>query len=191
MIARRIKPKPYLDTNVILNYIRKRNDDSEILMLTILRRKIKCWTSYYTILELIDKGQESSWIYKKAKDGATFDDILRKRHPRGLTKAELHDAFDVLKKKFFAPFIESEIVAVMRPTYQAWDGILSLLQTQNFSTGDAFHVATALGSNCNVFISNDSDLVKMINTEKIMLASKPKDLEKNLAKVGMRPIIKT
>lgn len=189
MIQRRKKPRPYLDTNVILDYIRGRNHDSELLLETIKRRKIRCWTSFYTLLELIDREQENRWIWRRVQNGETLDDILRHRYPRKLNESELQSVFDEVDKKFMKPFVDPDIVNVMVPTDESWSAILRLLRLQNFSTGDAFQVDTAMGNDCNIFISNDSDLVKMINETNLIPAARPVELDKKLAELGIRAIV--
>lgn len=185
----KIHPKPYLDTNVILDYIRKRNKDSVKLLKIIKRKKIKCCTSYFTLLELIDAEQENIWIKTRINKGVTFDDIFRKRYPRELTKAQLRKAFSKIDRTFYDPFVETKIVDIMIPNGNSWDSILHLLQRSNTTTNDVFHIDAALGSNCNIFISNDSDLVKLINKHQILLASRPKELEQTLMKEGMECIV--
>jgi len=172
-----------------LDYIRKRNQDSIKLLKIIKRKKIKCWTSYFTLLELIDAEQENIWIKTRIKKGKTFDDIYRKRRPRDLTNTQLLRAFGRIDKNFYNQFVITNIVDVMIPNGNSWDSILRLLQRSNASTSDVFHIDAALGSNCNIFISNDSDLVKLINEHKILLASRPKELEQSLIKAEMECIL--
>lgn len=196
MSEEKIKPIPYLETSVILDFIRRRKEESELLLLTIRRRKIKCWTSYYTVFELLDQTQESQWIHRRIDEGASFGDILRKRYPRGLTEPELKTSSAIIKKKFYAPFVDTKIIETWIPEPKGWDIILELLTKQNFSIADAFHVHAAIGTGCNVFISSDSDLVEMINQEEIknlngtiILATSPENLEQKLSEAGMMPII--
>lgn len=189
MKPRRKKPRPYVDTNVILDYIRNRNHDSVLLLETIKRKKIRCWTSYYTILELMDREQENKWIWKRVQTGITLDDFLRHRYPRKLSEAELHDVYNEVEDKFLKPFVDTDIFNVMVPFEESWDLVLKLLQRSNFSIGDAFHVDAALGSGCNIFITNDSGLVRMINETRLIPASLPKELDKKLARIGMRAIV--
>jgi predicted nucleic acid-binding protein len=186
---RRKKPIPYLDTNVILDYIRNRNRDSVVLLDTIRRKKLRCYTSYFTILELLDRGQEDKWIWKRVQQRESLDDILARRYPRELTKDELKAVFKELNEKFLKPFVDTDIIHVMIPSDLVWDSILKFLQRWNFSIGDAFHVGIATNTNCNIFISNDSNLVKMINESKLIPATRPIELEKKLAKLGMRRVI--
>gem|GEM_PF-2659198 len=189
VVARRKKPRPYINTNIILDYIRNRNHDSVLLMETIKRRKIQCFTSYYTILELIDREQENKWIWKRAQHGEALDDIIRRRYPRELSEAELRDAFNEIENKFLKPFVDSDIVVVTVPLDESWDSLLELLQKGNFSIGDIFHLDAAIGNRCNIFITNDSQLVKMINETGLMSAARPAELDKKLAELGIRPIV--
>ena len=78
---RRLRPILYLDTNIILDYIRNRNSDSVALVEIIRKRRLKSWTSYYALLELTDKELENKWIWKRIQKGETFEDILRTRYP--------------------------------------------------------------------------------------------------------------
>ena len=77
----------------------------------------------------------------------------------------------------------------MVPDGKSWDDILGLLQRSNFSIGDAIHVDAALGSGCNIFISNDGNLVKMLNDSNAIVATNPSELETTLVGHGMRRII--
>jgi len=158
-------------------------------METIKRKKIKCWTSYYTILELIDREQENKWIWRRVQNGETFDDILRHRYPRKLSEAELLDVFDEVENRFLKHFVDPNIVIVTVPLETSWDQILELLQKSNFSIGDAFQLDAAIGNNCNIFITNDSDFVRMINETNLIPAARPMELDKKLAEIGIRPIV--
>jgi predicted nucleic acid-binding protein len=160
-----------------------------ILLEAIKRKKIRCWTSYYTILELMDREQENKWIWKRVQNGETLDDFLRHRYPRKLSEAELHAVYSEVEDKFFKPFVDTDIISVMIPDDKSWDAILKLLQKSNFSIGDAFQLDAAIGSNCNIFITRDSELVKMVNDAKLIPAAQPQDLEKKLAALGMRHIL--
>ena len=189
MPPRRKKPRPYLDTNVILDYVRHRNNDSVVLLDALLHRRIRSYTSYYTILELIDKQQEEKWTRRRLDERETLDNIIRHRFPRELTTDELKAVHNDLAKKFFKPFVESAIMTVLTPTAKTWDAILELLQKWNFSVGDAFHVDAALGSKCNILISNDSPMLRILNESKLIACASPSELEKKLAELGMWSIV--
>jgi predicted nucleic acid-binding protein len=120
MPPRRKKPRPYIDTNVILDYIRNRNHDSVLLLETIKRKKIRCWTSWHTLLELIDREQENKWIWNGVQHGETLDDFLRHRYPRKLTEAELGAVFAEVVDRFVKPFSGTNIIFVMVPSGKSW-----------------------------------------------------------------------
>jgi predicted nucleic acid-binding protein len=189
VLPRRKKPRPYVDTNVILDYIRKRNTQSIVLLETLKRRKIRFYISYYTVLELIDKEQENTWIETRIRRGESFDDIVRHRYPRDLDEAALRDSFKRIGERFVLPFIQTDSVSVMVPDNKSWDKTLGLLARTNLSVGDAIHVDAALGSDCNIFISNDDNLVKMLNESELILATNPSELETTLAEHGMRKVV--
>jgi predicted nucleic acid-binding protein len=189
MIARRRKPRPYIDTNIILDYIRNRNHESVLLMETIKHKRIKCWASYYAVLELLDRAQESRWVWKRAQSGETLDDIFRQRFPRKLSVVELCDDYEEVNEKFLKPFVDTDIIAIMVPFDNSWDSILAFLRKDNFSIGDAFQIDAAIGSHCNVFITWDSGLIKMINGANLILATTPRELDKSLAENGIRRIV--
>lgn len=62
----------------------------------------------------------------------------------------------------------------------------------NISVGDAIQVIAALSSNCNVFVTKDSNLREVINeikSENLMLiATDPKSIDEVLNKHGIIPI---
>lgn len=98
--------------------------------------------------------------------------------------------FEEVVEKFMKPFSDTNIIYVMVPSEESWDLILELVQKNNFSLGDAFHVDAAVGNKCNIFISNDSDLVKMINETKLIAAARPAELDKKLSELGIRCTVK-
>lgn len=187
----RRKPIPYLDTNVILDYLRGRGKDNRAILLieNIKRKRIHCYTSNYTILELIDREQEERWIERCRERGLSLDDISRRSRERDLEEPDLRDAFNSLEKRFLKPFIDADIIEMVTPTTTQWDKIYELLAHYNFTIDDAFHVDAAIGKGCNIFISNDSHLVKLINESGLIPASTLDNLDRRLDELQMRRII--
>ena len=90
-------------------------------------------------------------------------------------------------------FLESDIIYLNIPTDDDWDSILDLMYHANVSVGDAIQVIAALASNCNVFITRDSDLVKVVkqfskDIKMEMLVTDPKLVDSELEKIGIMPI---
>ncbi len=189
---RRLRPILYLDTNIILDYIRNRNSDSVALLEIIRKRRLKSWTSYYALLELTDKELENKWIWKRIQKGETFEDVLRTRYPRKLLRDEMRAVYDEIIEKFMEDFLESDIIFLNIPNSDDWDSILDLMFQTNISVGDAIHVIAALSSNCNVFVTRDSHLREVIKEIKpkdsLFVAVDPKSIDEVLDKSGIMPI---
>lgn len=190
-MERRKKPRPYLDTNIILDYIRRRGHEDKAVDLfnSIKRRKIECFTSNYTLLELIDHLQEDRWIDRCRARGLSLDDIKSHQHERNLKKHDLRDVWDQLEESFLKPFVYRGIVTMVTPTSTQWDEIYDYLARYNFTIYDVFHVDAALGYRCNVFITNDGTLTKLLKESGLLPAADLQNLEKKLAELGIRRIM--
>lgn len=187
------KPVIYLDTNVILDHIRQRNTDSVMLIESIKKRKIKAWTSYYTLFEITEKQKEDTWIWKRFKHKESLDDILRTRYPMKLNKMEMRDVYDEIQSKFWKDYIEKDVIVVNLPRDEDWDNILDLITWHNISIGDAFHVQAAQQTSCDIFVTRDSRLADEIKTlesdiQAKLIVTEPKDIEKALKLNGFRSI---
>ena len=187
------KASLYLDTNVILDYLRQRGNDSVMLLESIKRRKIITWTSYFTLFEITEKQQEGTWIWKRVKNKESLDDIIRTRYPRKLNRDEKRSVFDELSLKFWDNFIETNIIYINLPKDDDWDEILDLITWYNISLGDAFQVSAAMQTNCDIFVTKDSQLsteIEAIKEEKKtkLLVSNPANIERVLRENGFKPI---
>lgn len=188
------KPVIYLDTNVILDHVRQRNNDSVVLIESIKKRKIKTWTSYYTLFEITEKQKEDTWVWKRIKNKESLDDILRTRYPMKLNKDEMRTMYDHIQSKFWEDYIDKNVILVNLPRDEDWDNILDLITWYNISVGDAFHVQAAIQTSCDIFVTRDSQLANEIkNLEKEfiqykMIVTEPNNIEKALKTNGFKPI---
>lgn len=190
-------PVIYLDTNVILDHIRQRNNDSVMLIESIKKRKIKTWTSYYTLFEITEKQKEDTWVWKRVKNKESLDDILRTRYPMKLNKDEMRTVYDQIQSKFWKDFMDKEIILVNLPTDDDWDKILDLITWYNISIGDAFHVQAAIQTMCDIFVTRDSQLANEIKNledeegeiQTKLIVCEPNNIEDVLKKNGFRPIL--
>ncbi|MHB1708760.1 MAG: type II toxin-antitoxin system VapC family toxin [Thermoplasmataceae archaeon] len=187
------KPVIYLDTNVILDHIRQRNNDSVVLIESIKKRKIKTWTSYYTLFEIADKQKEDTWVWKRVKNKESLDDILRTRYPMKLNKDEMRTVYDHIQSKFWVDYIDKEVILVNLPRDDDWDNVLDLITWHNISIGDAFHVQAAIQTSCDIFVTRDSQLadeIKALETDiqPKLIVTEPKNIEKVLQRNGFMPI---
>ncbi len=167
--------KFYLDTVIILDYIKERNTKS-IQFLENLRDNndwIGC-TSSFTKLELIDNLQSLEHMANLAiKENKTLDEITRTRNQRKLTKSELSSTAKKVEK-FFKIF-ENKII-LFDLNENDWNKAIDLSKLINISAKDLIHLTVAIESKCDIFITNDSDLISNIKKEELMQVSNPMNL---------------
>lgn len=73
----------------------------------------------------------------------------------------------------------------MKGGTQCW----SYYNEETFRSEIFFHLDATTGNRCSIFITNDSQLVKMINETGLISVARPAELDKKLAELGIRPII--
>jgi len=166
-------PYVYIDVMVILDIIRgRKNKASFALMEEIRNGHIKGCTSAFSLLELIDKEQEYTLIWRMIKDGYSFDEILRERKNRNLKEHDLIEAVDKIDRIFvkqYRNYIDFYYLAD-----EGWDKAIELVQVVNLTSEDAIHVASALMAGCDLLVSNDQNLVD--NAKKVIPACETKDV---------------
>jgi predicted nucleic acid-binding protein len=151
-------PYVYIDANIILDAIRGRNNASIGLMEKIREKKIKACTSGFTLLELLDKEQEYSFVWRMLKDGYTFDAILRKRDDRDLDDKELDGCFKKMDRTFSIPY--KRYIDFYYLDNNGWDKSVELMHKYNLRSNDAIHLATAIMASCDLLVSNDQNLLR-------------------------------
>ena len=81
--------KIFLDTNIILDYLERRNNQSIILIERIKEKKIDCYCSLLLLLELLDVQKDNLFFTKLVIDkNATINEFLLDRHQKNLTKSD-------------------------------------------------------------------------------------------------------
>ena len=167
--------KFYIDTVIILDYIKNRNTKS-IQFLENLKDNndwIGC-TSSFTKLELIDNLQSLEHMANLAiKENKTLDEITRTRNQRNLTKSELSSTAEKVEK-FFNRFEHQIILYDLNES--GWNRSIELSKLINISAKDLIHLTVAMETKCDFFITNDSDLTKNVKKEKLMQIANPMNL---------------
>ena len=166
--------KFYIDTVIILDYIKRRKPKS-IQFLENLKDNddwIGC-TSSFTKLELIDNLQSFTHMANLAiKENKTLDEITRTRNQRNLTKAELSNSVEEVEK-FFKQFNGKIILSDLNE--KGWNKAVDLSNSINISAKDLIHLAVAINYDCDFFITNDSDLIKNVKKEEMVQISTPRN----------------
>jgi len=149
------EPRIYLDTNVILDVIERRRNESLFLLEKIKNESWYCCTSAYTVCELIDKEQEFLHVGNLMLKRYTLDEILRRRKPKQLSQEQRDDAIDKVRDFFKQYKIEQFTLEE-----KGWETTYTVLRDLDVSASDAIQLATAEEANCSIFVSNDEELGK-------------------------------
>lgn len=178
-MSKRKKAKPkskriFLDSNIIIDDIKKRNRKSRELIQLIRQKKWFCTTSYLTIMEVLNREQEISYIHRKISEGWGLNRIMKERGSRDLEDEVLKRIYDKTTGEFE---ISYKFIGIYYLEKDSWDKTIRLFGYTNISVPDCIQVATAIQAGCNIFVTNDKFLIKEINERGIPLtAYRPQDL---------------
>ena len=146
----------YLDTNIIRDCFKRRNLDTIRLMEIIRERKIKCKSSVLSIMELINVEKDHLFFNKGLLKGEEVSSILRKKSERNLKIDELNDLgneiSNLLESYKFIEFVNISGVG--------WDMAFGICRVGNLDVDDSIHLASAMGSNCDILVTLDVFLKK-------------------------------
>lgn len=168
----------FLDTNILLDVLWKRNIASIRLLEQLRIRKIPIYISYLSVLELVDKEQENVFLHKLLAKHLSLNEIFRKKKEKRLTLFERKEAVD----KVFEILKEYEINLVIPEGEYVWKKAIIIMQDINAEANDAFHIASAYQADCMVFVTRDERLGKQISKLEDITWYKPEDLLKILEK---------
>ncbi len=149
--------KIYLDTNILRDCLKNRKPESVRLMEIIRTKKIPCVTSAFTMMELMDIEKEHSFFLKKIMKGLEINKILRTRNDRDLNTSDLNEITEQIKilRETYG-FVE--LIVIIKN--EGWQVAVDICNQTNISAPDSLHLASAIGSGCNFFITSDNFLKK-------------------------------
>lgn len=181
----------YLDTNIFLDLIRNRNDDSVGLFQKIKKGAYRTVTSFFTLLEFMEDEQKRVFAEREIViRKQSFDDVRTRIHERDLRKPELEGIKVNLEKKIYKPFVDTEKIEIRYLDDVGWDRAYELQSELNISSSDSIHLAIADILGCDVFVTNDSQLRKVASeffkSSKVIFASSSEIAEKIKALVEAR-----
>jgi len=175
-------PYLYVDTNVFLDVVWKRRESSIVLVNRIKTKKIKACTSTFTFLEATDKEQEYKFFWKMLGKHHSFDEILRLRFQRQLTKQDLEDVIETVDAQFWKPY--KDAIDFYYLELDGWTLAMELMGELSIRSNDVIHLATAILAGCDLFVTNDTDLLKTIN--KKIPACTPEQVDQKLKSLGFK-----
>jgi predicted nucleic acid-binding protein len=156
----------FLDTNVILDYLHKRNREVHDIVSRLLGLqkdgKIIISTSLPNFAELIDKDMEICFLGWCLRKKMSSDEATRKRWRdrkkfKEICKKNRRKLENKIKK-----FIDENEVKVFSNA-ENYEELYNLILGRNLSSQDALMVNVALENGVTYFLTNDSDLMVEIN----------------------------
>ena len=170
----------YLDTNIFLDLIRNRNDDSRELFREIVKGEYGAITSTFTQLEIMEEEQERIFAEREiVHRKRSFDEVRNAIGQRDLTNVELESVRIILGKQILKPFIDKEKIELRYLTEVGWDRAFEFQSKLNISATDSIHLAIADIAGCDIFVTNDTQLRKVASSffaPSVMVFAKPSDM---------------
>jgi len=190
-IVIRAKPSIYIDTNICRDFIRGERGIEAIQALGIIRdRGYSCFTSIFTVMELIDTEKDSVFFIKKLRRGWDFNKMTRARYQKDLTETDLEEAGDAAVRFFNQnSFIKFKNLVAD----DQWNTALTLGSSSNLFASDIIHLVTAWYCKCSVLLTNDEFFIREGNailktsgiSDKLRIC-KPHDLSNTLKDMGFK-----
>lgn len=171
--------KIYLDTNILRDCLKNRSTSSNRLLEVIRQKKIDCGTSVFTLMELVDIEKDHSFFTKKLLKGEEVSKINRQKSERDLHSldlTEISNQIDTIQETY--DFLE--LIAITES--QGWQLAADICKLSNLNAPDSLHVASAIGSGCDIMITNDQFL-KTDATHLIKASNQNIDEQKNKIKL--------
>jgi predicted nucleic acid-binding protein len=161
----------FLDTNVLLDYLERRNREvfdvvSELLQLN-KKGKIVLATSIINLAELLEIELDIAFYGKCMKKRMSYDEIMRHLRTRDrVFEMALDDCKIKLESKVKKLFDGNSILLLSLPDdSEPFEQICDLGLNQCLSSQDLVMITTALAYSMTYFLSNDEDLVKKISQQ--------------------------
>ena len=152
------KPTFYLDTNVLLDMLRGRNPTSAELVDKIRNRGWSYSSSYYALMEVINREQESIFFKNKLRAGISADDINRMKYEKDLTRVQLRTIERKVVGFFENKYPDLELVFLDE---DGWDEAIGIKTSTNLMTDDTLHLAAAIITDCSVLVTRDTFLKRI------------------------------
>jgi predicted nucleic acid-binding protein len=180
-----IEPKLYLDSNIILDVILKRNNSSINFMERIESEHWKCITSRFAFLEIIDILHEKYYIDNLLAEGQPLSQVIRVMGNRN-QKAHALPSRDLEKTRTLLSSYDQTLFSFISFQFPIdetfWNKVESLVDKTPLSVADAMHLAFAKVSDCNILISRDKAFCEIANEE--IIAVHPASIDEALEKLN-------
>lgn len=178
-----VVPHLYLDSNVILDVLRDRRRQGELVSLKLLERaKREKWfisTSPFALMEILDVEQDDMFFQIKVSEGYTVADVLRIRRQRDLSEQQLNRISQRIHDKLGIAYA---YIDYWELDSRGFDHAVELARTTNITATDCLHLATALEARCDLLVTTDEFFAK--EAKNYLPTSLPEDVEEELRNLG-------
>ena len=154
-----MKPRIYLDTNICRDCIKNRTKitkESIQLMGIIKDENWYCMTSAFTLMELYDLEKEDLFFNKKLRQGLDINTIFRLRKHKDLSESDLEEV--KIRMQNFLDEYKFIILHALEGN-EGWTLANTVSAQTNLSAPDCIHLAVAIGSNCNILVTSDQEMI--------------------------------
>lgn len=146
----------YFDTNVILDYILKRDNIAPVLWRSIKKRGWEVITATFAMMEVADWKKRDLFTRNKLELSWDMDKILSHKNKIDLTDYEFAKTYDWLLK-----CVELMKIGFVELEKDAWLTARDISTKTNLLAKDALHFSTAyisaLNNECDFLITSDGD----------------------------------
>lgn len=147
----------YLDTNILLDILRKRGEEAIKLFDLIKANKQTCSTSQFALMELIEQEKTRSFARKLLLENKKdIHEIVRIYRQCDLNIEEL----STVKTNIFNRSDLFDYIDLFDLTDDGWYYATELALTTNLSAPDCIHLAIASITYANFLVTTDSHLIK-------------------------------
>lgn len=154
------KIKVCLDTNIIRDYVTRRNRRSIYLLENLKDKKIPVVASFYCLMEFSDTNKDDLFFYKSIiKEKKTYSEFSSARKQKSLSKQDLTEN----KELVLGIAGELKFVEWLDLDEKAMVPMLDVSTGTNIDAPDVIHLLTAYLANCSYLVTGDGHFLKYAN----------------------------
>lgn len=154
--------KVFVDTCVLLDYFENRDRQISCFVQSLIDNpKIELRTSWFNVIEMLDKIQEIRHMSKLVQKRFSFDEIARDRQNKQLSPTERQE----ILKELNDFLTESKIITFYFTKVEGYHHVVNLLSKVDLKSQDALIFSMYLHTDSEIFISKDDKLIKNVKKE--------------------------
>ncbi len=148
-------PAAYLDTNVLLDVLPDRDQDSRFLIQNAPQRGWFIRSSFFALIEVVKRQQQTRFLLTRMRQGASVDDLLRIAREPKLSSQQRTAVRRDLEHRLSADF---QAIEWFNLDQTGWQTALDFALDTDVSSADSLHVAVAASTDCDFVVTHDTNL---------------------------------